>query len=344
MTLSSLSLHQSMSEDKRIRAQEVVERYGRSSLARFTLFPDKSHFFSPNGSVIAFVRKGATVLSLGDPIGPKEDAACSISAFQDFCARNQWQTCFYQVQPDYLQIYADLGFKVMNIGQEAVVDLAAFTRHGKTGAKFRNAIHRMTRQGHYARIYEPPLNDNLLDELKAVSDEWLTGRLGSEVRFSVGWFDEEYVRHTAVAAIYTPEGCMTAFANIVTEYKRNGVALDLMRHRRKVESRTMDYLFVSFLEWAKMRGYPTFSLGFSPLSGVGEAPNDSFIEKALRLFYEEIKEYPNFKGLYTFKDKFHPRWESRFMAYPGFTHLPAIGMALARALSGDNFLWDYMKK
>ena len=341
MTFHPVPLSQPATEDERARAQEIVEQYGRTSLARFALFADKSYFFSPNGSVIAFVVKGRVALALGDPIGLDEHIESSILAFKSFCARNHWCACFYQVQPDYLNVYDALGFHTMSVGQEAIVDVAYLTREGKAGKKFRNAVNRLSRLGHRVEVYQPPLSDDLLSKLKTVSDEWLAERIGSEIRFSVGWFDEEYIRHSTVAAVHTSEGHISAFANIVSEYQHNRVTLDLMRHRYRIENCTMDFLFVSLFDWAKKNGYPTFSLGFSPLSGIGEKPHDSFMERALRAFYENVSRFPNLKGLHAFKDKFHPRWESRYMVYPGAVRLPAIAMALARAHYGDNFAWKH---
>jgi phosphatidylglycerol lysyltransferase len=334
MTLQFLSLRQSAINDEFARVQETVEKYGCTSLARFTLFADKSYFFSPNGSVIAFALKGRIALVLGDPIGPANDVEASILAFKDFCARNYWQACFYQVQQNYLDAYRSLGFNTISVGQEAIIDLAVITLQGRAGKKFRNAVNRLTHLEHCVEIYEPSLNDELFDELKIVSNEWLSKRIGNEVRFSVGWFHEEYIRHSTVAVVRTPKGHITAFANVVLDDQHRRITLDLMRHRYGIENCTMDFLFVSLLDWAKRTGYKTFSLGFSPLSGVGEKPHDSVMEKALRVLYENISRYPNLKGLHAFKNKFHPQWEPRYMVYPGAAHLPSIVVALFRAHYG----------
>jgi len=167
---------------------------------------------------------------------------------------------------------------------------------------------------------------------------------GSELHFSLGWFDDDYLRNGSVAAVYTPEGRMSAFANIVSEYQRNEVSLDLMRRIREIENGTMEFLFVSIFDWAKKKGYATFSLGLSALSGVGEKTGDPVMEQALRYVYEKVSGFYNFKGLHKFKDKFHPHWESRYMIYPGTVSLPAIATGLVRAHSGDNFVWAYLKR
>ena len=344
MLLRPVLVRQPATNNEHMQARAIVEKYGSSSLARFTLFEDKSYFFSPGGSVLAFVAKGGIALVLGDPIGPQGDEESAIPAFKNFCLRNDWRPCFYQVRPDYLKTYKANGFNAINIGQEGIVELTAFTLEGKAGKESRNAVNRMLRLGHRVEIYEPPLNSELLNRLRILSDEWLTTMKGSEYHFSLGWFEDDYVRTSIVAAVYTPEGRMSAFANIISEYQRNEVSLDLMRRIGEIENGTMEFLFVSIFDWAKKKGYATFSLGLSALSGVGEKTGDPVMEQGLRYIYEKVSGFYNFKGLHKFKDKFHPRWESRYLIYPGTVSLPAIAAGLVRAHSGDNFVWAYLKR
>lgn len=329
--------------DEQARAQALVEAHGRSSLARFTLFEDKSYSFSPGGSLVAFAVKGRIALALGDPIGPDEDAAAALAHFQATCARNDWQPAFFQATPDYLPHYQAAGFSALCVGHEAIVDLATFTLEGKAGKTLRTPINRLTRLGYRAEVHEPPLSDELLSELRAVSDEWLTMMHGTEKRFALGWFDDDYLRNAPVLAVHGPDGGIMAFANLVPEYQLNELTIDLMRRRRETESGTMDFLFVSLFQWAKARGYATFNLGLSPLAGVGEKADDPMAERAIHYIYEHLNQFYNFKGLHAFKEKFHPDWSPRYLVYPGPASLPAVALAVIRADSGDN-LWAYFKR
>jgi phosphatidylglycerol lysyltransferase len=337
-------VRQPATAEERKRAQAIVEAHGRSSLARMALFDDKSYFFRSTGTMFAYVVKGRVALVLGDPIGAEEEAKESILEFKNFCAVNDWDPCFYQTRSDYLSIYKETGFKFFSIGEEAIVDLSAFTLEGKAGKEFRNVMNRLNKLGHRVEVVEPPLSRELIGELKAVSDEWLFMMHGSEMRFSVGWFDNDYVKNSVVAVVRTAEGHISAFANVVPEYQRNEVSLDLMRRKHQIENGTMDLLFVSLFDWAKKKGYATFSLGLSALAGIGEDSDDPAVEKVLRLLTDNLSRFYNFKGLHAFKEKFHPCWEPRYLVYSESANLPAIVTALIRAHSGDNFLWGYLKK
>jgi phosphatidylglycerol lysyltransferase len=325
------------------RATAIVEQYGNSSLARFTLLDDKVYYFSPSGrSVIAYVPKGRGAIALGDPIGPPEDRREVIVGFQTFCSRNDWYPAFYQTLPDDLKLYQSLGFHTVQIGEEAIVDLHAFTLEGKAGKNLRSAINKLTKAGHTVEFYSPPLSSDLLRELRAVSDEWLQRMHGSEKKFSLGWFDDHYLRDCEIALVRTPNGEISAFANIVSEYQRHDATIDLMRHRAEVEHGTMDFLFISLFQHFKERGYDGFNLGLSALSGVGTTPHSPRLEQALHYLYEHLNQFYHFQGLHTYKEKFHPRWEPRYLVYPGLAALPDVIVALVRADSGDRLL-DYFK-
>jgi len=340
MLLRPILVRQPASAAERARARAIVEAHGHTSLARCALFNDKGYFFSAAGSVIAYVAKEGIALALGDPIGPPENVAAVIAGFQTFCARNDWQPAFYQTLPDHLKLYQAAGLDTLCIGQEAIVHLATFTLSGNVNKALRAAFNRRTREGYRAELHAPPLDDALLQELRTISDEWLSTMGEGEMQFSLGWFEDDYIRNSPVMAVHTAGGLITAFANITSEYQRNEATIDLMRHRRDVEWGTMDFLFVSLFQWAKQQGFETFNLGLSGLAGVGEGPDAPPIERALRYVSQHANRFYNFQGLFEFKDKFHPEWSPRYLVYPGPASLPLVANALLRAHSGDGFWRD----
>ena len=330
-------------ETERQQATKIVEQYGKSSLARFTLFNDKAYYFSSTGkSVISYVPKARGAVALGDPIGPDEDRKNVIKGFQEFCTQNDWYPSFYQTLPSDIELYKSLGFKVIQIGEEAIVDLKTFTLEGKAGKNLRTVVNRFTKLNSQVIFYQPPIADDLLEKLKIISDEWLNMMQGSEKRFSVGWFDFNYLRDCEIAVVETNDGEITAFANIISEYQLNEITIDLMRRKTEVENGTMDFLFISMFKYFKEKGYDGFNLGLSALSGVGENKVSPRLEKGLHYLYEHLNRFYNFQGLHEFKEKFHPRWEPRYLVYPNLNSLPEIIIALVRADSGDKLL-DYFK-
>ncbi|XGV98671.1 MAG: phosphatidylglycerol lysyltransferase domain-containing protein [Leptolyngbya sp. BL-A-14] len=328
---------------ERYRARRIINEHGRSSLARLALLKDKAYYFSPSGrSVVAYVAKGRAAIALGDPIGPLEDRLETVTAFRYFCDRNDWFPVFYEAAPDQLPLYKDLGFRSVQIGEEAVIDLKTFNLKGKANQNLRTAVNRLTKTGHSLKVFEPPISDDLIQRLKPVSDEWLQIKNGAEKRFSIGWFDPAYLAECYIAVVYDAHGGIIAFSNLLTGYNRQEVTVDLMRHRKDVEKGTMEFLFATVIQHFQQLGYDGFNFSLSPLAGVGETPEAKRVEKGLHYFFEHLNQFYNFKGLHQFKEKFQPRWEPRYLIYPSLTTLPDIAVGLVRADSGDRLL-DYFK-
>jgi phosphatidylglycerol lysyltransferase len=334
MLLRPVLLRRPATEEERARAAAIVEAHGHSSLARIALLPGKSYHFTAGGCVVAYTVQRRVALALGDPIGPSAHIAAAIGDFRDFAGQNDWRPAFVQVLPDYLEAYRAAGFDQLRLGHEAIVDLASFTLEGGRSKGLRAALNRMNRLGHRTELHRPPLSEELLAELRVVSDEWLAMVKGTERRFSLGWFDEDYLRAGPVMAVHAPDGIVTAFANIIPEYQANEATIDLMRRRREIERDTMEFLFISLFQWAQAEGYATFNLGLSPLAGVGEEPGDSALERTAHFAYQRLNRYYSFRGLHAFKEQFRPRWSPRYLIYPGAASLPSVVIATLRADAG----------
>ncbi len=331
------------SEAEREEAAAIVKTHARVSLAAFSLLPDKTFFFSPSRrSLVAFGARGRGAIALGDPVGPPDDLRETIAAFRDHCFRNDWQPAFYQTLPDHLELYRDLGFRTLKIGEEGIVDLSAFTLSGKGAAHLRTPINKLRKLGHSVEFHGPPLSEHLIEELRPISSEWLQRMKGAEKKFSLGWFDPDYLRGTEIALIRTPEGAISAFANLLVGVRPGEVAIDLMRSRTDLEPGTMDVLFTSLLQHYQEAGFERFNLGLSALSGLGGSQESPRLEKAMAGLADHLDRFYGFRGLHTYKAKFQPSWEPRYLVYPSLTALPDVVLALVRLDSGDRLL-DYVR-
>jgi phosphatidylglycerol lysyltransferase len=338
MLLRPVLSRRAITEEEKAHAEEIVRSHGHTSLARFTLFDDKLFFFSEGGSMISYVVENRAALALGDPIGPLEDAPPTIASFKKFCSFNDWLAVFYQVMPDHLETYRSAGFDSIPIGREAIIDLASFTLNGSENKTLRNSYNKMARLGYRYDVVQPPYSARMMRELSSISDEWLVGRGTTELRFSLGWFDEAYLNTCPILLVRDREGFIEAFANIVTEFTANEIAVDLMRHRLVSESGLMDFMFVSLFQWAQEQKFQTFNLGLSALSGVGENVSDPLVERTIDYIFRNLNSFYNFHGLHSFKEKFHPAWSPRYLIYPNTASLPVVSTAILRANLGGSLL------
>ena len=69
------------------------------------------------------------------------------------------------------------------------------------------------------------------------------------------------------------------------------------------------------MHYAKARGYRNLYLEMAPLGEVGTSRHARAGEKVARLAFECGNHFCNYKGLRSFKVKFHPEWHSIYLAY-----------------------------
>jgi phosphatidylglycerol lysyltransferase len=107
-----------------------------------------------------------------------------------------------------------------------------------------------------------------------------------------------------------------------------------MRYRRDAPAEVMEGLLVRLIAWGKSEGYQRFSLGMAPLSGFERSPVAPLWSRVGSFLYEHGDVLYRFQGLRTFKDKFHPHWEPRYLAYPGGFRLPHVLADVSALVAG----------
>ncbi len=322
---------------ERERAAEIVRAYGRSSLDYFKSWPDKSIFFggSPN-SFVAY-RVGANfAIALGDPTGPEAEMEHTIRAFTEFCQENDWHLAFHQTSPDFLSLYQKLGFRRLKIGDDAIVDLTAFSLAGNVRKEMRQAVNRLEKSGVHAVHYAPPLADEIIVQLREVSDEWLQTPGRRERRFTLGLFEPNYLRSTPVLAAADKDEKILAFVNIIPSFARGESTVDLMRRRVHAPNGVMDYLFVKVFQHAKEQGFTRFNLGMAPMSGFQEREEATPEERAIHYFFQHLNFLFSYTGLRQYKAKFADFWEPRYDVLRSLLDLPRLGVALSKVAEIEN--------
>jgi phosphatidylglycerol lysyltransferase len=311
-------------------------------VAHLALLDDKSYWFSPGGSLAAYGVSAGCAVALGDPIGPPEDLEPAIFGFAAWARQHGWWPVFGMTSHETLAVYRRLGFRCACFGHEALIDLPRFELSGNAHKTIRRRYQRLCQMGYRLQIVEPPVADEVLSQLRAISQAWLSAGKGAEKGFFLTRFDEAYLANERLALAVSAQGQIEAFINLIPEYGAGEISLDLMRRRIGSEAGVMDFLFAALFLWARQAGYQTFNMGLSPLYGVGQAPRSSMVERLFAFTYAHMNIY-DFKGLNSFKIKFRPHWQPQYLIYPSRRSLPQVGMALARLNAGENnSIWNFV--
>jgi phosphatidylglycerol lysyltransferase len=305
------------------RVASLIEN-GEDTTANLALLGDKNLLFNKDRTAcIMFQTSGNSWVAMGDPIGPPELGEELAWEFLEDCDGMAVSPVFYQVTPERLPLYVDLGLTLSKLGEEARVPLETFSLDGAARADLRQAHRRAGRDAATFEMIERGGVAAILPELRAVSDAWLEAKNAVEKRFSLGFFDERYIAHFDVGVV-RHQGAVVAFANLW----RGGsteLSVDLMRYNEAAPKGVVDYMLIECMLWGRGRGFRWFNLGMAPLSGLEEHALAPTWHKLGRIVQRYGETFYNFEGLRKFKEKFDPVWRPRYLAAPD-------GLAMAGAL------------
>lgn len=306
--------------------EDAARRADRASaLLAFT--GDKNFLLSRSGrSFIMYAVEGRSWVSLGDPVGDMDEVEELVWRFRKLAFRYGGWPVFYQVRPQYLTRYLDAGLSLLKLGEEALVPLEGLTLEGGRWKDFRQTLNRAQREGVEFRFLSPEEVDPVLPVLREISDEWLGSRNVREKGFSVGAFDEAYLRRTPMGLAVRGDR-IEGFVNVLAPDRREELSADLMRYRPDAMKGVMEFLFAHLLLRGRDEGYRSFSIGMAPLSGLDVRPLAPLWNRLGAAVFRHGEHFYNFQGLRAYKEKFSPDWEPRYLACPG-------GLALPRILTG----------
>jgi len=322
--------------DEPVEESRLLELVRASSdgAANLALLGDKRLFFNEaRRSFIMYAVSGRTWVAMGDPIGPAADHEELIWRFLEHADRYGCRPAFYEVSPETLPAYIDAGLGLSKLGEEARVSLEGFSLEGGPRAGLRQSHRRGQRDGLSFHIAPPTEYPGLRARLREISDEWLAAKGVAEKGFSLGFFDDAYLRHFSIALVMH-EGRPVAFANLWESQGREELSVDLMRHADTAPRSVMDYLFIELMLWGSAGGYAWFNLGMAPLAGLEAHRLAPAWHKLGRLVYRLGAEFYNFDGLREYKDKFAPQWRPRYLAAPGRLALARVLLDVTLLISG----------
>lgn len=298
------------------RAMRVI-RTQPCADACLVLMGDKSLLFSPSGNAfLMYGKRGRTWVSLYDPVGAKEELPELVWRFMELAAEHGGRAAFYQVRPQNLALYVDTGLRPFKLGENAQVQLAGFSIKGSANAHLRQALSKGEREGLTLEVIPPAGVAALLPQLKIISDGWLAQHNTREKSFSLGSFKPEYLQQLPVALV-RKAGQPVAFASILCTGLKEEARVDLMRYAPEAPKGSMDYLFVKLMLHFQAEGYAQFGLGMAPFSGLVRHRLAPRWHRLGSLIFGLGEHFYNFQGLRSFKEKFNPVWEPRYLCAPG---------------------------
>ena len=314
-------------------AMNIAGRYSRS-YAYLAQLGDKALLFNETGDAfIMYGIEGRSWIVMGDPVGAENQFPELLWNFKDLCDRYEGRPVFYEVGRENLHIYLDIGLTPIKIGEQGRVLLETFSLEGSTRKDLRHSYNQARRQGCIFELIGQDKVPEMLPTLKRVSNAWLAEKNTQEKGFSLGFFNERYLKNFPVAIVRLQDKVI-AFANLLPGGGRNELSIDLMRYLPARPHGVMDYLLVEIMLWGKQHGFRWFDMGMAPLAGLEGRALAPLWNRLGAFVFQYGEHFYNFQGLRFYKEKFNPIWEPKYLAVPRGLALPKILADIAALIAG----------
>jgi hypothetical protein len=295
-----------------VNAALLSRRYGREPVSTYISGGWKVMPFEIGG--VAFHRVGRAAITVGAPLCPEGAAEGATLAFREHCRSKGWRPVIFQAGAP-----VD-GLRSYRIAREAFLDVADFSLAGSAKANARHSVSRARRDGtemSWRRWSECDAETRA--EMALISRSWCGRR--PELTFTYGRFSD-IPDDAWVGVARATGGRIEAFSTWRPLPAGPGLVLDLMRRRKDSTPGVMELMIAEAIHLARSQSLAWLSLG--SVTESGDLP------RWLRVLVASTGACGG-SGLSSFKDKFCPRWEDRYLALPargaGIAGLVALAIA-----------------
>jgi phosphatidylglycerol lysyltransferase len=308
--------------------EQHAYQYGRTYDSYLAIDADRQQFWSSSGEgVVAYVQRGRYLHIAGGLLAPDEHKAALLEELLAFADSRGGLPTFYNIADEDLPLFARQRFQITKWGEEGLVDLENCTFEGKAFEWVRRQTNYCQRQGlEFSEAVRKGLTDDQWNALAAELAELAPAPLArkpqtGEIRFLEGRFDPARWGRKRLFLARGVSGSLEGF--LVCNPARGGDrwVFETYRHRPGGIRGTITFLMHRALELLQAEGVREVSMCLIPGLHCRQAmPGDSPLVRWAMVWGSRVSWVFDTAGLYQFKTRFRPRFESRYLcAYPGAT-------------------------
>ncbi|MFF8592021.1 phosphatidylglycerol lysyltransferase domain-containing protein [Streptomyces sp. NPDC015220] len=332
-----------LTEEDESRLRALLAKHGRrDSLGHFALRRDKAVVFSPSGKAAVTYRVvSGVMLASGDPIGDVEAWPGAIERFMDEARAHSWTPAVVGCSETGGEVWTrETGLDALELGDEAVVDVADFSLAGRAMRNVRQMVKRIERAGYETRVRRiRDLGDAELERIRRAAEDWRGTDTERGFSMALGRIGDPSDGDCLIATAHKQDdepgeyGDLKAILHFVP-WGTDGASLELMRRDRSADPGMNELLIVATLQAAPKLGVQRISLNFAMFRSAlarGEKIGAGPVLRAWRGLLVFLSRWFQIESLYKFNAKFQPRWEPRYIVYRASSDLPRIGFATMQA-------------
>jgi lysyl-tRNA synthetase class 2 len=312
----------------------LLARHGaRDSLGYFALRRDKSVVFSPSGKAAVTYRVvGGVSLASGDPIGDVEAWPGAIEKWLEQAREHAWVPAVTGASEEAGVVYARHGLDALELGDEAIVEVADFTLEGRSMRGVRQAHNRVRRAGYTVSVRRhADIPEAEMDALVRHADVWRDGSTERGWSMALGRLGDPDDGQCVMLECRDADGEMRALLSFVP-WGEHGLSLDLMRRDRDSDNGLMEFMIIELLQQARSIGVERVSLNFAVFRAVFERGSRLGAGPFLRAWRSVLVFFSRWwqiESLYRANAKYRPQWEPRYVLFERSRDLPRIALANA---------------
>ena len=326
------------SDEQRLRG--LLDRHGRrDSLGYFALRRDKSVVFSPSGKAAVTYRVlHGVLLASGDPVGDPEAWPGAIEATLRLARRYAWTPAVIGCGERGATVWTRSGLNAYELGDEAVLDVPAFSLDGRPMRGIRQAVARVQRAGITStvrRARDVPAAE--LVELAAAADAWRGSGVERGFSMALSRLGDPTDPDCVLVTARRPDGSLCGLLHFVP-WGSDGLSLDLMRRARDADNGINEFMVVALAGRCGGLGVTRLSLNFAVMRAAlenGERIGAGPVARLWRSMLLLASRWWQIETLHRFNAKFQPGWQPRYLCYESGRQLPRVALA---ALEAEAFL------
>jgi lysyl-tRNA synthetase class 2 len=309
-------------------AAQIIAAHGSDTLSFFKLRADKHYLFNADRTAFLGYRVDSGVLVVsGDPVGEPRAVAELLREAVRFAEERSLRLAALGVSSAGRDVFEQAGLRALYLGDEAIVDTAAFSLQGRAIRKVRQSVTRVEKAGYRAELHElGALGPAELAELEEVADDWRDGARERGFSMAMDSLRNPHCSQTLVVIARHEDGSVGGFLQFVPACGRDAQSLSLMRRRRDAQNGMTEFMIARAVELLGERGVRGVSLNFAAFARLLREP-DGLLERAAGRAITLGDTWFQIERLYRFNAKFFPRWEPRYFMYERRFGLPRAGIA-----------------
>jgi len=327
------------------RVRTLLRSFGDwDSLGYFATRRDKSILWNTGDPAtaqagVSYRVIGSVSLASGNPVGDPQHWDSAIEQWRAKARAHGWSCAVMGAGELGGAAYTEAGLTAFEIGDEAILDMRAFSLNGPGMKSVRQSVSRLQRRGYTTTVTRHSDVDAAhFQELSSSASRW-RGDGGDERGFSMalGRLGDPLDAQCVLVEAHDAEGKLRAFLSFVP-WGRNGLSLDLMRRDPTADNGLVELMVASLAERAAVFGVGRVSLNFAMFREAFERGAELGAGPIARLWRHALvlaSRNWQLESLYRSNAKYQPDWQPRYICFEYPSDLPRVGTA---AGSAEGFL------